>query len=136
MTSTFKYQRKAADRKHRIVSLMNEAISEWMEFQNDVVEYPEQCVLEVEKEDGTRTIEYERAVRVVTVGCDGNMLYLAQEIPVARLWLRSAGGMAYKVPSVLMEKDGNAYMLIPGGTQNAVLFGDEYFSRAYSLSMG
>lgn len=136
MASTFKYQRKAGDKKYRIVSLMNDAVSEWMEFQNDTVEYAEQCVLEIEKEDDTKVVEYERAVRVVPVGRDGNMLFLAQEIPTARLWVRVGSGMAYKVPSTLMEKDGNRYMLIPGGTQNVVLFGDEYFSRAYSLSMG
>ena len=63
------------------------------------------------------------------------MLYFSREIPTARIWAR-VGGMAYKVPAVLREKDGNVYLLIPGGTQNVELFGDEYFSKAYSLSMG
>lgn len=136
MSLIFKYQKKTGDKQYRIVSLMNETISEWMDFQDETVEYPEQCVLEVAHGDGSRTVEYERSTRTVGVGRDGNQLYLAREIPTARLWVRAGNGMGYKVPSALMEKDGNVYMLIPGGTQNAVLYGDEYFSKAYSLSMG
>ncbi len=136
MSLLFKYLKNAGDKQYRIVSLMNETIGEWTDFQGETAEYPEQCVLEVRHSDDTCTVEYGRATRVVSVGRDGNLLYLASEIPTARLWVRGGKGMAYKVPSTLMQKDGNAYLLIPGGTQNVVLFGDEYFSKAYSLTMG
>lgn len=132
----FKYQKKDGDVQYRIVGLRVETASDWSVFQGSTVEYDEQCVLEVEHSDGSCTIEYERAPRMVAVGRDGNMLYLAKEIPTARIWARVGDGMGYKVPTTLMEKDGNVYMLIPGGTQNVVLFGDEYFSKVYCMAMG
>lgn len=137
MSLLFKYKRKPEDKRYRFVSLVLDVIDDWKDFAEAVsVEYPGECVLEVEHTDGTYTVEYDRPVRTVSVGRDGNMLYVTIEIPRARLWLRDNKGMEYKVPSTLRVEDGNAYMLIPDGIQNVVLFGDKYFSRAYCLTMG
>lgn len=137
MSLTFKYQRQNGDEQYRIVSLLKEVASEWTDFQGSTVEYSEQCVLEIRRKGQEKPeIAYERITRNVTVGRDGDQLFLAQGVPTARIWLRTGDGMRYKVPARLLEKDGYLYMYVPGGTQNAVLFGDEYFSKAYCLTMG
>ena len=137
MSLTFKYQRQSGDRQYRQVALLAEEAEEWKDFQGSTVEYSEWCVLEVRREGQEKPqIVYERATRNVSVGRDGDHLYLSRDIPTARLWLRTGDGMTYKVPSNLREKDGHVYLYIPGGTQNTVLFGDEYFSKAYCLTMG
>lgn len=130
----FKYTYHDGDKRYRLVSLVRNIISEWKELpQGTEIEYPEECVLEVERSDGSRELYYERAMRIVSVGRSDNMLYIDSDIPVARLWIRDNNGMEYKVPSTLKVEDGNSYMLIPDGTLNVVLFGDEYFSKVYSL---
>ena len=130
----FNYQKRGNEKHYRLVSLMNDTIGPWTEFEGPRVEYPEQCVLEVEYEDGSLAVEYERGVSVVSVGRDGNQLFFSKEIPVARMWVRNASGMMYKVPSGLKERDGKVYMLIPGGVQSVVICGDKYFNRVYSMS--
>jgi hypothetical protein len=130
----FNYPKKDGDKCYRLVSVMNETIGPWMEFEGSNVEYPEQCVLEVEHADGTLTVEYERSVRMVSVGRDGNQLFFPKDIPVARMWARS-GGMMYKVPAGLKERDGMIYMLIPGGAQSVIMGGDKYFNKVYALSI-
>lgn len=134
----FKYRCRPGDKMYRIVSLVLDKADEWASISEcSEIEYEEMCVLEIKRDGEAKpVIEYERQKRTFFVGRDGNMLYLPQEIPVARLWIRAANGMVYKVPDVLREQDGNVYMLIPGGTHNAVLFGDEYFSKAYAAEMG
>ncbi len=137
MSLLFKYPYHEGDKQYRLVSLMRDVASEWKELpQGTVVEYPEECVVEVEHIDGSSKIHYERDMRIVSVGRSGNMLYLDKVIPRARLWIRDNNGMEYKVPSELKVEDENAYMLIPDGTLNVVLFGDKYFSKAYFLKMG
>lgn len=137
MSLLFKYDPKDDDKRCRMVSLLNATIGEWKELQKDEsMEYPEECVLEVEHIDGSCSIEYGRNVRLVKVGYNGSLLYLDRSIPRARLWIRDGKGMEYKVPSELKVADSNAYMLIPDGILNAELFGDKYFSRVYSFEMG
>lgn len=131
----FNYSRKAGDKQYRIVSLMNDTISPWTDFTDPKVEYPEQCVLEVEHEDGSCTVEYERAIRTYSVGRNGNQLFLSRDVPIARMWLRSSCGMMYKVPAGLPERDGKIYILIPGGMQNVSLCGDIYFNKVYNLTI-
>lgn len=131
----FNYVKKAGDKQYRIVSLMNENIGPWTNFSAGTVEYPEQCVLEVEHEDGSTTVEYERGVRTISVGYNGNQLFFPREIPIARMWIRSAGGMLYKVPAGLPERDGKIYVLIPGGIQKVSLCGDAYFNKVYNLTI-
>ena len=130
----FNYTKKDGDKCYRLVSMMNDTIGPWMEFEGQKVEYPEQCVLEVEHMDGSQSVEYERAVSMVIVGRDGNQVFFAREIPVARMWVRNTGGMMYKVPAGLKERDGKVYMLIPGGLQNVTISGDKYFNKVYSLT--
>ena len=130
----FTYQRQEGDKQYRVVSVMNEASGPWTDFVENSVEYPEQCVLEVMLDNGKTDIKYERSVRTVSVGRNGNQLFFPKDIPVARMWVRS-GGMMYKVPAELKEKDGKVYVLIPGGIQNVTLCGDEYFNKVYALSI-
>lgn len=132
----FKYHQNGSDTQYRIASLINGSISAWMKFTDPVVEYPELCVLEVLHQDGTTTLEYERAVHTISVGRDGNLLYFPKDIPIARMWIRSNTGMAYKVPSKLLEKDGKLYILIPGNIQNVSIVGDMYFNKVYWMSIG
>lgn len=138
ITLNFKYKCRPGDQKYRLVSLVLDTAGDWTSFADcDEVEYAETCVLEIEREGEAKpVIEYERQTRTFYVGKDHNMLYLPLEIPTARLWVRGANGMAYKVPEVLREQDGNRYLLIPGGTHNVTIFGDEYFSKAYAAEMG
>lgn len=131
----FNYMKKEGDKQYRIVSLMNEVISPWTEFTETTVEYPEQCVLEVEHGDGLCTVEYERGVRMIAVGRDGNQIYLPKDVPIARMWIRGSSGMAYKVPAGLPERDGRIYILIPGGPHNVTLGGDIYFNKVYSFTI-
>ena len=130
----FNYSKKAGDKQYRIVSLMNDNVGPWTEFTEGKVEYPELCVLEVEHEDGTCSVEYERSTRTFAVGRNGNQLFVSKDIPIARMWIRS-GGMMYKVPAGLPERDGKLYILIPGGIHNIALGGDIYFNKVYRLTI-
>lgn len=129
------YMKKDGDKRYRQVSLINEVVGPWTEFDEARVEYPEQCVLEVEHADGSCTQEYERGAAIVNVGRDGSQLFLAKTVPLARVWVQGSDSMMYKVPAGLPERDGKVYLLIPGGTHSVSLCGDKYFNKAYKLSI-
>lgn len=131
----YTYKKQSGDKQYRMVSLMVENLGDWLDFTEEKVEYPEQCVLEILREDKTTRIEYERIPQGVSAGIMENTVFLPAEIPVARLWIRGAGGMMYKVPAGIKAVDGRTHILIPGGIQNVTLCGDEYFNRVYAVSI-
>ena len=130
------YEKQPDDKQYRLVSLMVENVGPWMDFTDKIVDYPEKCVVEVMHEDGTTSVEYELSKEIKTVGVLGNKIFFKEEdIPVARMWLQSKGGMRYKVPFVQTDKDGRVYILIPHQLKDVALCGDRYFDKVYALSI-
>jgi len=129
-----RYNKKPEDVKFRTINtakLLKD--EEFGEFLSDYVVYPEGCVLEVMRRDGSKHIEYGQTRKNVRVGIDGDKFYFPMTLPRARLWLRDMNGIRYKVPLKLLEQDGLAYVWVPGGTTGMVLCGDPYFEAVYKL---
>ena len=128
-----RYGKKEGDVKYRRVNTANLEEEEFTDFTSPIVEYHEGCVVEVQRKDGSTHIGYGKDRNVVLVKSDGDRLYFRMDLPRARLWLKDLDGIYYKVPMKLLEQDGNAYVLVPGGTHNIALCGDPYFEAVYEL---
>lgn len=128
------YYKQVDDKQYRVVNVAKTNVGRFQPFDTDKIDYPASCVIEIEKEDGTTRIEFGQTRQIVNVVNFGDNMHIPAHIPIARLWVRDREnpGMHYKVPE--LKKDGTiALMLIPGGSQNVELVGDQYFEAIYEL---
>lgn len=132
-----KYSRQEDDREYRVVYPTAKINPELTTFtaQAQVVNYPENAVLEVVKSDGSSHLHYNSPVVSSFYSADENVVRIGAEIPINRLWLRRADGIGicYKVPVDLPVVDGCREVFIPEGTDNIELFLDPYAAKAYTL---
>lgn len=128
-----RYTKKEDDVKYRRINTANLEEEEFGDFTSDYVDYHQGCVLEVLCRNGTTHIEYGLERKIVRINSDGDCLYFPLDLPRARLWLKDMDGIYYKVPMKLLERDQNAYVLVPEGFRNTQLCGDPYFEAVYEL---
>lgn len=129
-----RYTKRDDDLKYRMVNTASaHEDKEFQDFFGQTVSYHEDCVLEILRSDGTVHIEYGAPRKTVTIATDGNCLYFPAKIPRHRMWVRDAGGMYYKIPTILPERDGHVYVLIPAGPGTVEVCGDPYFEAVYEL---
>lgn len=131
-----RYDRRGDDAKFRVVKLDDDKVGSFQDFHGNFQDYPEGCVIEIQKTDGTTFVEYGHARQKIVVSSYGiKEFHIPAQVPTGRLWVHAtdAPGMYYKVPLKVKIQDQRKYIMIPGGVQNAVLVGDEYFNAAYEL---
>lgn len=132
-----KYSRQENDREYRVVYPSAKLNPELTEFTAaaQIVNYPENAVLEVVKSDGSLHLHYNGPVVSIIYSTDDKVVRIGAQVPINRLWLRRADGIGicYKVPAELPVIDGCREVLIPEGTDNIELFLDPYAAKAYTL---
>lgn len=130
------YDRQPGDAQYRIVSLCSSRVGPFQDFDGKKISYPaENAVVEVIDTQGEYHIRYDSEKLPITVHREGNILFFSDRIPKERLWIRykDGTGIAYKVPNKLEVKEGQAYLLIPGGAGKVELQADKYLSAAFEL---
>lgn len=129
------YLKKGNDVQYRWVSLNNEKVPAFLNFESGSVPFKADCVLEIRKADGTTVIECEGSLNSVSANRKNNSILLPKSLPTGRLWVRelNRSGIAYKIPNILEIRDENQVFEVPAGADKVEVFGDKYFSAAYDL---
>lgn len=133
------YHRQANDLGYRRINLKRTAlIPDFTKFtaSAQIINYTEDYVLEIQKEDGSCHCVYEGRRKSFSYLISGNYCCIDPDCPLDHLWLQVGDSpVQYKLPNELpVDTNGKHWFKYLSGGATAKLIGDKYFNMAYDLT--